>query len=341
MANVSHQTVSRVLNGHPHVSSDARQRVEYAIAQLGYRRNTAARNLVTRKSQTVGVLAAALGQFGPSQTLLGIETAARDAGYFVSFATLREVTSQSVEDAIAHFSQQSVDGIVIVIPDPGVLQALDRIKLPFPVVTGSAGNRHLGSAVVNQRLGARLAVEHLVGLGHRKIGHLSGPAGWYDAIERVEGWREAMSGAGLVTDYLVEGDWSAQRGYEAGLKFAAQRNVTAMFISNDQMALGFLKAVQEAGLRVPGDVSIVGYDDQPDAAYFYPALTTIRQDFEELGRRCMELLLGQVSVGPDSRHLVVNPELVVRATTGPDREHAEPPPSSPAVGENTTGDPRS
>ncbi|MEZ2388840.1 LacI family DNA-binding transcriptional regulator [bacterium RCC_150] len=314
-AGLSHQTVSRVLNGHPNVSADARRRVEEAISYLGYRRNTAARSLVTRRSQTIGVLAAGLAQYGPAQTLLGIERAARDAGYFVSIAALTEITSGTVADAVSHFSDQSVDGIVIVVPDPAILRALDTIDHAFPAVTASAADKHLGSAVVNQRLGARLAVEHLVGLGHRSIGHLSGPLDWYDAVERVEGWKSALKEAGLTADYLVQGDWSAQSGYAAGREFASTRPASGMIVGNDQMALGFLRALQDSGLHVPADVSIVGYDDQPEAAYLFPALTTVRQDFEELGRRCIELLLGRTDATPDSPHIVVDPQLIVRSST--------------------------
>lgn len=315
LAGVSHQTVSRVLNGHPNVSADARRRVGAAIEQLGYRRNKAARSLVTRRSQTIGVLAAELSQYGPSRTLLGIETAARDAGYFVSIATLRDITPLTVEDAITHFSDQAVDGIVIVVPDPRIMRALDRIEHGFPIVTVTAADKRLASAVVNQRLGARVAVEHLIGLGHRRIGHLSGPLDWFDAVERVEGWKTALTDSGLGPDYLVQGDWTAECGYEAGTEFVSQRSVSAMFIGNDQMALGFLRAVQEGGLSVPADISVVGYDDQPEAAYFFPALTTVRQDFEEAGRRCIGLLLQQVDAGTEAIHPVLEPRLIVRSST--------------------------
>ena len=315
VAGVSHQTVSRVINGHPHVSADARRRVEAAIGQLGYRRNTAARSLVTRRSHTIGVLAAGLSQYGPSKTLVGIEAAARDAGYFVSIASLRDISTRSVTDAIGHFSDQSAEGIVIIVPDPGLLRALDQIEHDFPVVVASAASKGLGSASMNQRLGARMAVEHLIHLGHRTIGHVSGPLEWYDAVQRLEGWKAAMTDAGLAPEYLAEGNWTAQSGYIVGTEFASNRAASAMFIANDQMALGFLRAVQESGLTVPGDVSIIGYDDQPEAAFFFPALTTVRQDFEELGRRCVELLVRKVDPESEVVQIVVDPQLVVRSST--------------------------
>lgn len=316
MAGVSHQTVSRVLNNHPNVSVRTKQRVESAIAQLGYRRNTAARSLVTRRSRTIGVLACETGQFGPANTLLGVEQAGREAGYFVSIANLREVTDESVNDAIAHFRNQSVDGIVVLVPHPDVLAALRDVSFSVPIVAVGAGaGNQLTGASLDQRLGARLAVDHLIGLGHRRIAHISGPPHWIDAAERIKGWQESMSKAGLGADVLLQGGWDAASGYRAGLHLIQQHTVTAVFVANDQMAVGVLRAVQEAGLHIPGDLSVVGYDDQPEAEFFMPPLTTIKQDFEELGRRCMEAVLQQLDGDGGTGDQMVNPRLVIRATT--------------------------
>lgn len=316
MAGVSHQTVSRVLNNHPNVSHNTRQRVEAAIARLGYRRNTAARSLVTRRSRTIGVLACETGQFGPANTLLGVEQAGREAGYFVSIANLREVTSDSINDAMGHFRSQSVDGIVILVPHPDVLAALHDVSVPVPIVAVGAGaGNQLTGASLNQRLGARLAVEHLIGLGHRSIAHISGPTHWIDAAERIEGWREAMDTAGLEASVLLQGAWDAASGYRAGRELIDHDSVTAVFVANDQMAVGVLRALQEAGRHVPGDISVVGYDDQPEAGFFMPPLTTIKQDFEELGRKTMEEMLHQLEGKAGTRDQIVDPRLVIRATT--------------------------
>ena len=316
MAGVSHQTVSRVLNNHPNVSHQTKQRVESAISQLGYRRNTAARSLVTRRSRTIGVLACETGQFGPANTLLGVEQAGREAGYFVSIANLREVTDHSVEDAMAHFRNQSVDGIVILVPHPDVLAALRDVSFPVPIVAVGAGaGNQLTGASLNQRLGARLAVDHLIGLGHRRIAHISGPPHWIDAAERITGWQESLENAGLHADVLLRGGWDAASGYRTGLELIQQHTVTAVFVANDQMAVGVLRAVQEAGLHIPGHLSVVGYDDQPEAEFFMPPLTTIKQDFEELGRRCMEAVLQQLDGDGGAGDQIVNPRLVIRATT--------------------------
>ncbi len=315
LAGVSHQTVSRVLNNHPNVSGKTKERVESAITSLGYRRNTAARSLVTRRSRTIGVLACETSQYGPANTLLGVEQAGREAGYFVSIANLREVTGESVNSAMAHFRNQSVDGIVILVPHPDVLAALREVSVPVPMVAVGAGTgNELTGASLNQRLGARLAVEHLIGLGHERIGHISGPPHWIDAAERVKGWQEALINAGLAPEVLLQGDWDAASGYRAGQELVRQQRVTAVFVANDQMALGVLRAVHESGLRVPENMSVVGYDDQPEAAFFLPPLTTIRQDFEQLGRRCMEALLQQLGGGGDYRQHIVSPGLVIRAT---------------------------
>ncbi|MFF2296127.1 LacI family DNA-binding transcriptional regulator [Arthrobacter sp. NPDC058127] len=316
LAGVSHQTVSRVINDHPNVSKGTRERVEAAIAELGYRRNTAARSLVTRRSQTIGVLASELAQYGPANTLLGVEQAARDAGYFVSIAALRTVNRESILDAVRHFLDQSVDGIVVIVPHSETLLALAEVNPGVPVVAvGSLGGASVGGAMVDQRRGAELAVRHLVDQGHRRIGHVAGPQDWIDGVARSEGWSAALQAAGLEDDLLVVGDWSAGSGYDIGKKLADERTATALFVGNDQMALGLLRAFNEAGVRVPEDVSVVGFDDQPESGYFTPPLTTVRQDFEELGRRCMDLMLSGIENGESVGTTVVEPELVVRQST--------------------------
>ncbi|TQJ35361.1 LacI family transcriptional regulator [Arthrobacter sp. SLBN-122] len=318
LAGVSHQTVSRVVNSHPNVSAGTREKVEAAIARLGYRRNTAARSLVTRRSQTIGVLGSELSQYGPANTMLGVERAARDAGYFVSVAALREVSRDTILDAVRHFLDQSVDGIVVIVPHLQTLAALAELPIGVPVVAvGPEGNDAVGGVRVDQRRGAELAVWHLIGQGHVRIGHVAGPQDWIDAVARADGWRSTLASAGLDADLMIEGDWSAGSGYEIGRRIAATRRATAIFVGNDQMALGVLRALTEAGIRVPQDVSVVGFDDQPEAGYFSPPLTVIRQDFEELGRRCMQMMLTAFDGAGGPRTLVVQPELVLRSSTAP------------------------
>ncbi|MCQ6272460.1 LacI family DNA-binding transcriptional regulator [Pseudarthrobacter sp. R1] len=323
LAGVSHQTVSRVVNSHPNVSKTTRQKVESAIMTLGYRRNTAARSLVTRRSQTIGVLASELSQYGPAHTLLGLEQAARNAGYFVSIAALREVTKEGILNAVSHFTDQGVDGIVALVPHLSTVDALDEMNLSVPVVTvGSPGNSSISGATVDQRQGARLAVRHLLEQGHRRIAHVSGPPDWTDSTERAAGWRDALLDAGVSDQILLEGDWSAGSGYEIGLRIAAERKISALFVGNDQMALGVLRAFAETNVRVPHDVSIVGFDDQPESGYFTPPLTTVRQDFEELGHRCVDVMLKKINTGTGATSTVVTPRMVLRASTAPPPEHS-------------------
>ena len=318
LAGVSHQTVSRVVNCHPNVSKGTRDKVEAAIAQLGYRRNSAARSLVTRRSQTIGVLASELSQYGPANTLLGVERAARDAGYFVSVAALREVNRDAILAAVRHFLDQSVEGIVVIVPHLEMPAALAELPIGVPVVAvGTTGSDAVGGVKVDQRRGAELAVRHLIEQGHVRIGHVAGPQDWIDAVARADGWRGALDAAGLDADLMIEGDWSAGSGYEIGRKVAASRRATALFVGNDQMALGVLRALNEAGIKVPEDVSVVGFDDQPEAGYFSPPLTVVRQDFEELGRRCMDLMLRALDGAEGPQTLVVEPELVLRSSTAP------------------------
>jgi DNA-binding LacI/PurR family transcriptional regulator len=316
-AGVSHQTVSRVLNGSPAVRPETRERVEAAIAELGYRRNSAARSLVTRRSETLGVVSFGSTLYGPASTMFGIEHAAREAGYFVSVANLPSLAPESMQQAVDRLLAQSVEGIVVLAPqhDAGAAVATLPQNLALVAVEGEVvGGRY--SVSVDQEGGARLLTEHLLGLGHRTVHHVAGPADWFEATARVRGWSETLAAAGRPVPSTPSGDWTARSGYRAVLHLALD-DVTALFVANDQMALGALRALHERGVRVPQDVSVVGFDDIPEAEFFDPPLTTIRQDFAELGRHSIRLLLDQLrgDGGPTSR--VVPADLVVRQSTAP------------------------
>ncbi|WP_311215135.1 MULTISPECIES: substrate-binding domain-containing protein [unclassified Arthrobacter] len=315
-AQVSHQTVSRVLNDHPHVSAPARRRVEEAIDALGYRLNPAARSLVTRRSRTMGVLVMELAEYGPSQILLGFERAAREEGFFVSIASVQGVSSTEMRAALEHLEGQAVEGIAVIVSREGASRAIKNLDTSVPVVWAGAHSADAPDAgTVDQRSGARKAVDHLLDLGHRRIGHVSGPLDWYDATERLEGWKDALESAGLAADLLFSGDWTAEHGYLSGLRIAGSSILTAVFAASDQIALGLLRGLQEGGLRVPDDVSVVGYDDQPAAAYFSPPLTSVRVDFEHEGRRCWDVLASRIQGGDAARIPTMFPELVVRRST--------------------------
>jgi DNA-binding LacI/PurR family transcriptional regulator len=316
LAAVSHQTVSRVLHDNPNVSGDTRERVLAAIKQLNYRPNSMARALVTGRTKTLGVISSDTTYYGPASTLFGIERAAHDAGYAVIVSSLRSVNRGLVLEAVQRLRDQGVDGVAVIAPLRAGADALRHLRSDIPVVALEAGqNASIPIATVDQRAGAAAATRHLLSLGHKTVWHLAGPADWQEAEERIIGWKSALEAAGALVPPPLRGDWSPRSGYEAGAQLLTTPNLTALFVSNDQMALGVLRRFHEAGREVPRDVSLVGFDDIPEAAYFTPPLTTVRQDFAELGKRCLELLLARIEGAEQSVRLVVPPELVVREST--------------------------
>jgi DNA-binding LacI/PurR family transcriptional regulator len=320
-AGVSHQTVSRVINGHHSVAPDTRKRVQQAIAELGYRPNLAARALVTGSTRTIGLVTVKINQYGPAQTMLGLESAARAAGYSMSVSILDEATAVAMREAVDLFVAQSVDAVVALTTYDDAAEALRSLEAPVPLVAVQVGGGEDRPAVgVDQETGARLATRHLLSLGHATVHHVTGPADSQEARARVEGWRAELAAVSAPVPETLQGDWTPSSGYDAGRCLAARmragESVTAVFAANDQMALGLLAALHEEKLSVPGDVSLVGFDDLPEAPDFTPPLTTVRQDFAELGRRGVQLVLARLS-GGDLHPEPVPPALIVRASTGP------------------------
>lgn len=317
LAGVSHQTVSRVLHDSPNVREETRERVLSAIRQLDYRPNSMARALVTGRSKTLGVVGSDTTQYGPASTLQGIERAAQDAGYAVSVSSLRLLNRGTVLDAIQHLRDQGVDGVAIIAPHRAGVDALRHLRPDFPVVAVEAGqDPSIPVATVDQRAGAAAATRHLLNLGHKTVWHIAGPPDWQEAEERIVGWRTTLEHANAPVPTLVRGDWTPRSGYELGASLLQIKELTAVFVGNDQMALGLLRRLHESGRNVPGDVSVVGFDDIPEAAYFSPPLTTVRQDFAELGRRCLHILLARIEGSQEPTRVVVPPELVVRDSSG-------------------------
>jgi DNA-binding LacI/PurR family transcriptional regulator len=320
-AGVSHQTVSRVINGHPSVAPATRERVERAIAELGYRPNKFARALVTRSTRTLGLITVNINQFGPAQTMLGLERAARAAGYALSVAMLEDASSEAMRTAIDDLLASSVDAILVLATYDAAAEALRSVTPRVPLVAVQVGGDHHHPTVyVDQVAGARLATRHLLELGHRTVHHIAGPMDSQEARGRVDGWHEELHAAGVEPPRLLHGDWWPPSGYEAGKELAAMvgrrsgARPTAIFVANDQMSLGVLHALREEGISVPHDVSLVGFDDVPEAPYFAPPLTTVRQDFVELGERGVRLVLSLLSREenlPDP----VPPHLVLRQST--------------------------
>lgn len=320
LAGVSHQTVSRVLNDGPSIRPQTRERVLRAVEQLGYRRNTAARALVTRRSGNIGVITVDTAHYGPATALLGVEQAARQVGYFVTVASPREVSTAGVRAALDHLLQQPVEGIVVVAPQAGLLEVLSGIPAHVPLVTvhGDLG-AGVPSIGVDQVQGARLATRHLLSLGHRTVVHLAGPQRWMESDGRLRGWRQELEAAGAPVPDPLPGDWTAERGYQVGIELADRQDVTAVFAANDQMALGLLRGLHERGVTVPDRVAVVGFDDIPGSGFFVPPLTTVRQDFAELGRRCLGVLVSAIrdQAGQQEQDLLpLVPELVVRVSCG-------------------------
>ncbi|ADB31992.1 transcriptional regulator, LacI family [Kribbella flavida DSM 17836] len=320
-AGVSHQTVSRVINGHPNVAAATRKKVLEAIAELGYRPNSAARALVTGSSRTIGLAIANISQYGPAQTMLGLERAAREAGYFLTVSVLDDDTAGDMIEAVERLATQSVDAIVALSTYEGAVRALPDLSPRVPMIAVQAEDGGQDSAVwVDQEAGAALATRHLLELGHRTVHHLRGPANALEADARERRWRGELEAAGAVVPPVLPGDWWPPTGYLAGRELVARRRggeeITAVFAANDQMALGLLRAFAEGGIRVPDDISVVGFDDVPEAAYYAPPLTTVRQDFAELGRRVIQVALARIG-GTSIKPEPVQPHLLVRTSTAP------------------------
>jgi DNA-binding LacI/PurR family transcriptional regulator len=318
LAGVSHQTVSRVLNDHPSVRPETRDRVNEAIVRLGYRRNSAARALVTRRTGALGIVTPATALYGPTSTLVGLEEAARLIGWYVSVATIRTFDAEALHGAVEHFLGQGVDGIAVIAPTTEVAQAIATIALPVPVVLISSASDlpadgYLHAVGVDQRHGARLATQHLLDQGHTAVVHVAGPQDWFDAQDRLAGWREV---SGPDAPEPAEAGWDAADGYALGRRMIREGLPSAIFAANDQLALGLLHAFWEHGVRVPDDVAVVGFDDEVGAAHYTPPLTTVRQDFGALGRAAVASLQAAFAGEPiiDRR---IPAELVVRASSVP------------------------
>jgi DNA-binding LacI/PurR family transcriptional regulator len=317
-AGVSYQTVSRVLNDSPAIRPATRERVLRAIDDLGYRPNPAARALVTSRSGIIGVLSSQSALYGPTTSIQAIEVAARAAGYRLSVTSISTSDTESIRAGLDFLLGQSIEALVVLAPQVGVFEALNEMSIAVPFVTLEAPGLDPGKSIaVDQTRGARMAVRHLIDLGHSDILHIAGPSDWLEARARLDGYRSELLEAGLSPREPLIGDWTAEFGHRAGLDLFEARDFTAVFCSNDQMALGLLHAARDAGVDVPGELSVVGFDDTPESAHFAPALTTVRQNFVEIGNRAIALLLaelgGEAVVDTDP----IAPELIVRSSSGP------------------------
>lgn len=313
VAGVSAQTVSRVINDHASIRPETRARVLQAMEDLGYRVNNAARALGTRTTRTVGVIASDATLYGPSVGIAALETAARAAGRWIATAYADAADAASVVDAADRLLSQGVDGLIVLAPHAETMPALAAAHAGLPLAA-----LHTDVGADRQAEGAALAVGHLVALGHRRIGRVAGPADWLEARSRDDGVDRALAAEGLGAGPRWNGDWSAAAGAALADEVAAAvrqaGGPTAIVVANDQMALGLVSGLRAAGVAVPEDVSVAGFDDNPDAAFYRPALTTVRLDLAGEARRAVAAVFGMPDP-PTPR----SPALVARASTAAPR----------------------
>jgi DNA-binding LacI/PurR family transcriptional regulator len=364
-AGVSQKTVSRVVNGEPHVADAIRAKVQAVIEEMGFRPNAAARALVTRRNQRIGMVTMSTSLYGPASILEGVDGALRGSGYYLSVARTQGNGVADLQAAIDELVTQDIAGLVLSEPidlghpDLRIPHGLPVLSFGSPTpgspTAGSTGSAAAGSLDpgapdpgsptsgspspappgatarhdelvmgADEVGGARSAAEHLLALGHRTVHHIGGSQGWSATARRVAGWHDALSDAGIEPPPVVHGDWTPRSGHEAATELLRRGGVTAIFAANDHMAIGAIRAVEQAGLRVPEDVSIVGFDDAPEAEFLATPLTTVRQDFAEVTRLAVYRLVSTIEGRPPAeRHRLVPAQLVVR-------ESAAPPPSSPS-----------
>jgi DNA-binding LacI/PurR family transcriptional regulator len=319
LAGVSHQTVSRVINGHPNVKEQTRLRVHAAIAQLGYRRNHAARTLATGRSQVIGVVTQSSTLYGPTATLSALAQSAVAHGFTVSVQSVRTLERQPIAEAVNRHLDQRVAGLVVIAPVESANVALDDVPEGIPLVTIDGDpQRSIELVTIDQEAGGYAATRHLLDAGHRTVWHVGGPGDWFDARDRVAGWQRALTEAGRQAPPVIQADWSASSGYHAGQMLARMSEVTAVFAANDHLALGIMLALHEHGRRIPDQVSVVGFDDVPESAFYTPPLTTVRPDFDAAAGASLDLLLAQIESG--ERHgerRIIQPRLVSRRSVGP------------------------
>jgi DNA-binding LacI/PurR family transcriptional regulator len=319
LAGVSSQTVSRVSTGHPGVVGSTREQVLRAMKQLGYRPNSAARALKRGEFRTIGVILFTLATTGNSRTVEAIANHAAEEGYAITLIPVSLPTQDGLVGAFTRLGELAVDGVIVIME----VHLLDSATVNLPpgvrvvVVDSDAGSRYT-VVDTDQADGARQAVAHLLDLGHRTVWHVTGPTESFASQRRADAWRTALRDAQRPIPPVRHGDWSAESGYRAGLDLTDDPDCTAVFAANDQMALGLLRAFHERGRRVPGDISVVGFDDISDAGSFIPPLTTIHQDFAEVGRRCVQAVLRQIRHETTQAGTTLVPtRLIIRASTAP------------------------
>ena len=333
-AGVSTQTVSRVVNNRPDVAPETSERIQQIIKDIGYSPNILARSLIRGRSHTLGVVDYGLEYFGPSRVLTGIELQANQLGYSIFLNLIHQPETGDVDQILNSLFARQVDGIIWAVPEIGNNRTwVDAKSLdsPIPIVFVNGMDRQTFPVLVgidNDAIGS-LATEHLLAGGARCIGIITGPRSWWEAQQRQQGWRKTLEVHGLVAEdrLVVEGDWSAESGAQGLHQLLAQcSDIDAVFASNDQMALGVLHTAHQLGRRIPDDLSIIGVDNLPESAHFWPSLTTVRQRLREAGAQAVRQLdqmiqnaepLRRSQEGTIARVDLFQPELIVRESSRP------------------------
>ena len=319
IAGVSYQTVSRVITESPDVSAATRARVLEVIAEVGYRRNHAATALVTNRSTMIGIVTDDSPRYGPVATLLALESAARERRLRVGGRRGEGALDSTVPEAMGSLGDAGVNGIIVIAPLRTMAVAVRKVHSDTPVEIIAAGasssaRERLFAFSENQELGARMATQHLIDLGHRDIAHVGGSTAWFDGRVRKRGWESALRDADLTPGLYAEGDWSPMWAYRTGLQLVRDGLPEAIFAASDHTALGLIRAFAENGIRVPDDISVVGFDDIEGCDVFLPPLTTVRQDFPALAQASIAVLIGLIT-GAEVDRTPMLPTLVIRNST--------------------------
>lgn len=322
-AGVSTQTVSRVVNGRPDVAADTREQVQKIIDTLGYQPSKIARSLIQGQSYTLGVVSSSIGLYGPSLVLQGIQEAAVAEDYSLMLHILPDAESFDARNVVREILSYHVDGILWAVPEIGqnrdlVQQALPSIKVPI-VFLNMQPRPNLVTSVIDNKHGGCLATQHLINEGRQNIGLITGPMNWWEARQRELGWRKALEENGRSVDesFITNGDWTPSSG-ERCIRMLLEWHpeMDAVFVCNDQMALGAMKVARQMGRKIPEDLAVVGFDDIPESPYFSPALTTVQQDVAEMGRQGVKQLLNLISNKElDFQSVVLQPTLIVRESS--------------------------
>ena len=328
VAGVSTQTVSRVINERPDVSPETRKRVKEVIEKVGYRPSALARSLISQRSYTLGVVIAGLKYIGPSSALSGIASAAEEAGYALLLKELPRFDTDDIEPIFQAFLSRHVDGIIWAVSEVGENRKWmnnSSINLEVPLVYLTMEPREDVTMVsVNNYLGGRLAVSHLLDQGYKNIGHIAGPLEWWEARQRMKAWKDVLTEAGyeIQDNHWVAGNWSSASGAVAIEKLMNQYpEMDSVFVANDQMALSVLHALNQKGLRVPENVGVVGFDNIPESAFFWPSLTTVQQDQYRVAKVAVEEMIKVIEAVRNDlepvqpRSILLEPTLVVRRST--------------------------